>query len=52
MKTYIKPEIVVVNVSAQEMICTSPNVTKGSRDVDGSEGLSRGGRGFWDDDEE
>lgn len=58
MKKYIEPEISVVTISAQQIICNSINF--GNRNVDGSAGLAREndfydetaqGGSIWDEEE-
>lgn len=60
-KTYISPNMAVVNIEVQMPIAGSPlvqdvsgDVTSGKLQDEGASepGLSRGGRGFWDDEED
>lgn len=61
MKTYMKPNINIVNIEIQQILAGSPLVQDGGGNLTGGEmqdegatgpGLSRGGRGFWDDEED
>ena len=60
-KQYMNPEITIVKIQTIQMIASSPLDTSGATpqqadfteytpDTDGN--LSRGGRGFWDDEDE
>ena len=61
MKTYMKPNINIVNIEIQQILAGSPLDTStatpqqtdfgGETDKTGGN-LSRGGRGFWDDEED
>lgn len=58
-KVYINPETKIVKVELQHMIASSPlDPAKGQGQVveeqvgSGTPGESRGGRGFWDDEED
>lgn len=56
-KQYISPEMEIVKIQTMQMIAASPEsgFTKSAavelEDSDTSGNLSRGGRGFWDDEE-
>jgi hypothetical protein len=57
MKTYIKPEIVEVRVMADMHLLAGSggvetNSTPGEEYTPGDVSYSRGGRGFWDEEEE
>ena len=48
-KTYIKPEMEVIDIEPQQMMTTSPGTEPGfgSGDADSSDPLSTGRRGTW-----
>ena len=61
MKTYMKPNINIVNIEIQQILAGSPLDTSSATpqqtdfggETDKTDGnLSRGGRGFWDDEDE
>ena len=55
MKKYIKPTTDIIYIETQQMIAESLTLTKDTETPpinDNNEVLSRGNRGFWDDEED
>ena len=51
-KKYVRPSIVEFSIRTSHMLAASTGLTTTSTNADSSDGLSRGGSGFWDDEDE